>query len=109
MTLRIVPRKELLQLSNCSCPSLNILQVFSPKLFDSQIQPISTYGSETWGLFSDQEYIESVHLSALKTFIGVSPKSPRHLINGETGSYPESGNECFMYLLTHIIDAHTFG
>ena len=32
--------------------------------------------------------IKRVHLSALKRFIGVSPKSPRHLIYGETGRYP---------------------
>ena len=58
------------------------------KLFDSQLQPILTYGSETWGLSSDQEYLQRVHLSALKRFIDVSPKSPRHFIhNGETGRY----------------------
>lgn len=65
---------------------------FSPtvffKLFDCQIQPILTYGSEVWGLTPDQECIERVHLVALKRFLGVSYKSPRHLIYGETGRYP---------------------
>jgi hypothetical protein len=65
---------------------------FSPsvffKLFDSQIQPILTYGSEIWGLSADQECIERVHLQALKRFLGVSYRSPRHLIYGETGRHP---------------------
>jgi exonuclease III len=65
---------------------------FSPKiffkLFDCQIQPILTYGSEVWGLTPDQECLERVHLVALKRFLGVSYKSPRHLIYGETGRYP---------------------
>ena len=57
------------------------------KPFDSQTQPNLTYGSESWGLSSDQEYLERVHLSALKRFIGVSPKSPGHLIYGGTVIY----------------------
>lgn len=65
---------------------------FSPnvffKLFDCQIQPILTYGSEIWGLSADQEVIERVHLCALKRFLGVSYKTPRHMIYGETGRYP---------------------
>ena len=57
-------------------------------MFDCQIQPILTYGSEIWGLMVDQECIERIHLSALKRFMGVSPKASRHLIYGETGRYP---------------------
>ena len=58
------------------------------KMFDCQIQPILTYGSEVWGLSDNQESIERVHLSALKRFLGVNSKSPRHLIYGETGRHP---------------------
>ena len=58
------------------------------KMFDCQIQPILTYGSEVWGLSDNQETIERVHLSALKRFLGVNSKSPRHLIYGETGRHP---------------------
>ena len=58
------------------------------KMFDCQIQPILTYGSEIWGLSDNQESIERVHLSALKRFMGVNSKSPRHLIYGETGRHP---------------------
>ena len=59
------------------------------KMFDCLIQPILTYGSEVWGLSDNQESIERVHLSALKRFLGVNSKSPRHLIlniwrNGQT-------------------------
>ena len=55
-------------------------------MFDCQIQPILTYGSEVWGLSDNQESIERV--SALKRFLGVNSKSPRHLIYGETGRHP---------------------
>ena len=58
------------------------------KMFDCQIQPILTYGSEVWGLSDNQESIERVHLSAFKRFLGVNSKSPRHLIYGETGRHP---------------------
>ena len=59
---------------------------------DSQIQPILTYGSEIWGLSSDQVYLVGVHLSTVNRFIGASPNLPRDLIYGETGSYPLSLN-----------------
>ena len=58
------------------------------KLFDSQIQPILTYGSEIWGLCKNQEAIEKIHLFALKRFLGVHTKTPRHLVYGDTGRYP---------------------
>jgi len=65
---------------------------FSPniffKLFDTQIQPILTYGAEIWGLTSNQECIERVHLSAMKRLLGVSQRAPRHLIYGELGRHP---------------------
>ena len=56
-------------------------------MFDSQIQPILTFGYEIWGLSDNQECIERVRLSVLKKCLGVSSKSPRHLIYGETGRY----------------------
>ena len=56
------------------------------KMFDCQMQPILTYGSEVWGLSDNQESIERVHLSALKRFL-VSLQSPRCLIYGETGRH----------------------
>lgn len=58
------------------------------KMFDSQIQPILTYGAEVWGLTNNQEMIEKIHLFAIKRFLGVHPKAPRHLVYGESGRYP---------------------
>ena len=58
------------------------------KLFDAQIQPILTFGAEIWGLTRNQEVIERVHLCALKRFMCVSQRAPRHLIYGELGRYP---------------------
>ena len=57
------------------------------KMFDGQIQPILTRGSVIWVLSDNQECIEREHLSALKKFMGVRSKSPRHLIYCETGRY----------------------
>eukprot|EP00745_Piridium_sociabile_P015926 TRINITY_DN2374_c0_g1_i12.p1 TRINITY_DN2374_c0_g1~~TRINITY_DN2374_c0_g1_i12.p1 ORF type:complete len:1135 (+),score=79.90 TRINITY_DN2374_c0_g1_i12:1880-5284(+) len=65
------------------------------KMFDCQIQPVLTYGAEIWGLTKNQEVIERVHLYAIKRFLGVHSKAPRHLIYGETGRFP-------LYVLTYI-------
>ena len=62
-------------------------QVFF-KLFDSQIQPILTYGAELWGLSENQETIERIHFFAIKRFLGVHTKTPRHLVYGDTGRFP---------------------
>jgi hypothetical protein len=58
------------------------------KLFDCQIQPILTYGAEVWGLTKNQQAIERVHLSAMKRFMCVSQRTPKHLIYGELGRHP---------------------
>ena len=60
------------------------------RLFDSQIVPILTYGAEIWGISPNQEVIERVHLAAMKRFLGVNQRAPRHLIYGELGRYPLS-------------------
>ena len=65
------------------------------KLFDAQIKPILTYGSEIWGLVQDQEEIERVHLSSIKRFLGLHPKAPRQVVYGESGRYP-------LYICTYI-------
>ena len=64
------------------------------KLFDSQIQPILTYGAEIWGLTKNQEIIERVHLFALKRFLGVHIKTPRQFVYGDTGRFP-------LYVITY--------
>ena len=58
------------------------------KLFDCQIQPILTYGSEVWGLLADKSIIERVHLFAIKRFLNVSIRTPNALVYGESGRYP---------------------
>ena len=57
------------------------------KLFDCQIQPILTYGSEVWGLAADHTIIERIHLFAIKRFLNVSIRTPNALVYGETGRY----------------------
>ena len=38
------------------------------KLFDCQIQPMLTYGSEVWGIMADYSITERVHMFAIKRF-----------------------------------------
>ena len=58
------------------------------KLFDCQIQPMLTYGSEVSGIMADYSIIERVHLFAIKRFLNVSTRSSSALVYGETGRYP---------------------
>ena len=58
------------------------------KMFDTQIQPILTYGSEVWGLTADHKPIETIHLLAIKRLLNVSIKTPNTLVYCETGRYP---------------------
>ena len=58
------------------------------KLFDSKVQPVAQYGAELWGLDQSAQYCESVHLYALKRFLGVDRRTPNDMVYGETGRYP---------------------
>jgi hypothetical protein len=72
------------------------------KIFDSQVQPIAQYGSEIWGLYDSAVHCESVHLCALKRFLGVSMQTPNDLAYGETNRYPiylNSAIRCISYWL----------
>ena len=57
------------------------------KLFDCQIQPMLTYGSEVCGLIADNRTIERIHLFAIKRLLNVSPRTPNALVYGETCRY----------------------
>jgi hypothetical protein len=80
--------KTLWFLEDCS-PSLFF------KLFDSQILPILTYGSEVWGVMTNHNSIEAVHLYGIKRLLSVSAKTPNALIYAETGRYP-------LYINTYV-------
>lgn len=43
-------------------------QVFF-KIFDAQILPMLTYGSEVWGLTADHTVIARVHIQAIKRYL----------------------------------------
>ena len=75
------------------------------KLFDCQIQPMLTYGSEVWGIMADHSIIERVHLFAIKRFLNVSTRTPSALVYGETGRYPLYVNtytRCIKYWLNLV-------
>jgi hypothetical protein len=72
------------------------------KLFDTQIQPMLSYGAEVWGMEADLTVLERVHLFALKRFLNVSVRTPNTLVYGETGRYPLRINiniKCVKYWL----------
>ena len=72
------------------------------KLFDSQIQPMLTYGAEVWGLNGDNHIIKTIHLFAMKRLLNVSIKTPNALVHGESGRHPLYENtytKCIKYWL----------
>ena len=60
------------------------------KLFDSQVLPMLIYASEVWGLASKDtlQTIEKVHMFACKRMLGVTPRTPNTLVQGELNRYP---------------------
>jgi hypothetical protein len=72
------------------------------KLFDSQIQPIMSYGSEIWGLEKAAIQCEKVHLFAIKKFLLVDRRTPNDLVYNELNRYPITINfivNCIKYWL----------
>ena len=62
------------------------------RLFDSQVKPMLIYASEVWGLANKEtlQTIEKVHMYACKRMLGVTPRTPNTLIQGELNRYPLS-------------------
>ena len=58
------------------------------KSFDTQIRPILEYGAEIWYNPKPIRELESVHLSYLKTILGVRQQTPTLAVLGETGRFP---------------------
>jgi hypothetical protein len=72
------------------------------KIFDSQVQSVAQYGSELWGLNKAAIHCESVHVFALKKFLGVDVRTPNDLVYGETDRFPiyiNSAVHCIRYWL----------
>ena len=71
------------------------------KMFDTQIEPILTYGAEVWGL-RENKPMERVHTFAIKTFLSVPQHSSNKMCYGESGRYPlhiRSTIKCMRYWL----------
>jgi len=76
------------------------------KLFDAQIQPIALYGAELRGIDKVAIQCESVHLLALKKFLGVGMKTPNDFVYGETDRYPiylNAAVKCIRYWFKLLI------
>ena len=62
-----------------------ILCFVSWKLFDAQVQPVTEYGPEIWGVDKAAIHTEQVRLFVLKRLLGVGMKTLNGLVHGETG------------------------
>ena len=62
------------------------------RLFDSQVKPMLIYAAEVWGLASKETFqtIEKVHMYACKRMLGVTPRTPNTLVQGELNRHPLS-------------------
>ena len=60
------------------------------RLFDAQVSPMLIYASEVWGLASKEtlQTIEKVHMYACKRILGVTPRTPNTLVQGELNRFP---------------------
>ena len=60
------------------------------KLFDAQVKPMILYAAEVWGVASDETLnsIEKVHSFACKKLLGVTPRTPNALVQGELNRHP---------------------
>jgi len=57
------------------------------RLFDAQVQSSLLYGSEIWGLRT-QDPVEKTQVFACKRFLGLDIRTPNHFVYGELGRYP---------------------
>ena len=79
----------------------DLLQAFL-KLFDAQVQPVTEYGSEMWGLGKAVIHTEQVRSFVLKRLLGVGMKTLNDLVHGETDRFPitlNSAVRCIRYWL----------
>ena len=79
-----------------------ILCIVFLKLFDAQVQPVTEYGSEIWGLDKAAIHTEQVRLFVLKRLLGVGMKTLNDLVHGETDRFPitlNSAVRCIRYWL----------
>ena len=79
----------------------DLLQAFL-KLFDAQVQLVTEYGSEIWGLDKAAMHIERIGLFVLKRLLGVGMRTLNDLVHGETDRFPitlNSAIRCIHYWL----------
>ena len=60
------------------------------RLFDAQVKPMLIYAAEVWGTASNESLktVEKVHMLACKRILGVTPRTPNVLVQGELNRYP---------------------
>ena len=72
------------------------------KLFDAQVQPVTEYGSEIWGLGKAAIHTEQVRLFVLKRLLGLGMKTLNDFVHSETYRFPitlNSAVRCIRYWL----------
>ena len=72
------------------------------KLFDAQMQPVTEYGSDIWGLDKAAIHTKQVRLFVIKRLLGVCMKTLNGLVHSETYKFPitlNSAVRCIRYWL----------
>ena len=63
------------------------------RMLEAQVVPTLLYGAELWGLENPRK-VETAHAFALKKFLGLSTKTPNHMVYGDLGRFPMQVYSC---------------
>ena len=63
------------------------------RMLDAQVVPTLLYGAEVWGIENSRK-VETVHTFALKKFLGLSTRTPNHMVYGDLGRFPLHLSAC---------------
>ena len=80
-------RRAIFGLRKCFIKNTEIIPSMQIELFKKMVSPILSYGGEVWGL-NVAAQLEIIHLSFLKSILGVKSSTPNCFIYGELGVYP---------------------
>ena len=85
--IAVSSRRAIFGLRKCFAKNSEMLPSMQLDLFKKMISPILSFGGEVWGL-NIASQLEVIHLSFLKSILGVKTSTPNCFIYGELGVYP---------------------
>ena len=85
--IAVSSRRAIFGLRKLFAKNSEILPSMQIDLFKKMVSPILSFGGEVWGLNAATQ-LETIHLSFLKSILGVKTSTPNCFIYGELGVYP---------------------